>query len=148
MTPNLSSSPLSTTVPCSVPSALPEACSEGSHTGWPRSQANWIDDPCAHALMFESLLSAQLLFFAVCQNIMPRRPSPCSPLWMGLFQGVQKSMKVTDSGRMDTHHYCTHPCFLKKIRQRNSRVVKKVVGINKCILTESSDRGDSILVRT
>lgn len=35
--PNLSSSPLSTTMPLSVPGALPEAALDGFQAGWPRS---------------------------------------------------------------------------------------------------------------
>lgn len=82
------------------------------------------------------------------QVVPQRHASPLSPTWIGLFQGVQKSAKVADSGRMDTRRYYTHLCFFRKMRQRNSGIVMKVVSKNKCILTESSGRGDSVLVRT
>lgn len=146
MTPNLSSSPLSTAVPCSAPSALPEACSEGSHAGWPTGQANQIDDPCARALMLglPSQHSCCLL-----QSLPERHASETLTFKSSTDGFIPGGSKVSEGHWQwkDACHYRTHPRFLKKMRQRNSRVVRKVVSVNKCILTESSDRGDSILVK-
>lgn len=49
---------------------------------------------------------------------------------------------------MDTVTIAHTIASLGKMREGSNRAVMKVVIVNRCILTESSDRGDSILVRT